>query len=69
MLSDDCFSGRCRRPSPIHTIRGEKTTNNCKASMLKAEKEREKAEKEKQASKSQFAILESEKTSLIKALE
>ena len=37
--------------------------------MVKAEKEKEKAVKEKKAFESQFAILESEKTSLTKALE
>ena len=37
--------------------------------MVKAEKEKENSEKEKEAFESQFAILESEKTSLTKALE
>ena len=50
-------------------IEWEKTTNNYKAMVVKAKKEKEKAEKEKEASESQFAILESEKTSLTKALE
>ena len=50
-------------------IEWEKITTNYKATVVKAEKENEKAEKEKEASKSQFSILQSEKTSLIKALE
>ena len=36
---------------------------------MKAKKEKKKIEKEKEASESQFAILENEKTSLTKALE
>ena len=43
-------------------IEWEKTTNNYKAIVVKAKKEKE-------AFESQFAILESEKTSLTKALE
>ena len=36
---------------------------------MKAEKEKEKAKKEKEAFESQFAVLESEKTTLTKAVE
>ena len=37
--------------------------------MVKVKKEKKKAEKEKEAVESQFAILESEKTTLTKAVE
>ena len=47
----------------------EKSTNSYKVVMVKAEKEKEKVEKDKKAYKSQFVVLESEKVALTKAIE
>ena len=50
-------------------IEWEKTTNSLKAVVVKAEKAKEKVEKQKEAFKNQFAVLESKKTALAKAVE
>ena len=50
-------------------IEWKKSTNSFKKVLARADKEREKTKKETKAAESQFAVLESEKTALIKALK
>ena len=50
-------------------IEWEKSSNSLKVVVAKAEKAKDKAEKEKEAFESQFIILESEKTTLTKVVE
>ena len=50
-------------------IEWEKSTNSLKVVMVKVEKAKDKAEKEKEAFESQFILLESEKTTLTKVVE